>query len=38
MCLKEYNEMKEEIKKSNIDEHAWYNKRNINIRKKVYWN
>ena len=35
--LKEYAKMKEEAKNSN-NKYIWCNKRNINIRKRVYWN
>ena len=36
--LKKYNEMTEKLKVFIIYEYVWCNKRNINIRKRVYWN
>ena len=36
--LKKYNEMTEKLKVFIIYEYIWCNKRNINIRKRVYWN
>ena len=36
--LKKYNEMTKKLKVFIIYEYVWCNKRNINIRKRVYWN
>ena len=36
--LKTYNKMTEKLKVFIICKYVWCNKRNINTRKRVYWN
>ena len=37
-ALKEYDDMKQVIKNpKTINKYGWFNKRNINSRKRVYW-